>query len=769
VTERRTLARLLRPPAPGLDHPTLISFTPDGGAITFLQSADATNVRSLWRLDLSTSERELLVVGHAPPRGGGSGDAAENGAEEALPLEEQLRRQRARETALGVTRYVRATAADTVVVPVDGRLLVSVAGGQGELVPGVDGVQAVAIAPDGSRLAYVRAGNVHALATGSAGQGAALTSDAADGTTNGLPDFAAAEELDRHEGLWWSGDGQALAWARVDERSVPRYALARLTDGRIHVELHRYPFAGGPNARVRLQVASFTGSTTSGGLLPPAGGPVEVDLGMADDDYLARVVPHPAGGWLVAVLPRAQRTLRWWRVLGDGGTHPLWEESSEPWLNLDDDTRILGDGSVLRTTERTGFRQAELRPPGAEAHLLTGGDWVVTSVAGVNEGRAEVYVLGTADGPLERHLYAVPLDAPRPVERPARLTQERGWHGAVFSADGERWIDTWSTRTEAPAVVARWRNAERVVPVHAPSASAETLGLPVPDFLELRAADSATLLHGALFRPSSRTVGPGPDGALPATRTPAPPLVVWVYGGPHSQNVREAWELTIHPSRQGLAQAGFAVLVVDNRGTANRGLAFEAAIAGTLGVVEVADQAAVVEQLVALGEADGGRVGITGGSYGGYMTIRCMELRPDLFRAGVALAPVTDWRGYDTAYTERYLGLPGANPAGYRASSSIPDAGRLRGKLRIVHGELDENVNPWHSARMVAALVAAGRDPLLATVAGERHRYRNVVALSRRERDTLRHLQQALARAVPAKELPAATRPPGVRPPRRGG
>jgi dipeptidyl-peptidase-4 len=702
-----------------MDLPTGIAFSPDGAALTYLVSEDGTNVRSLWWHDLATGRREVVVSG---------GAAGRSRSEASLPIEERLRRQRERETSLGVTRYRWSAAGSTLIVPLDGRLFVATNGSRATELPGVQGVQAAAVAPDGTRVAFVRGGEVHACTVGP-GDVRQLTSDAADGVSNGLPDFAAAEELDRHDGLWWSGDGASLAWARVDERAIPAYALAGLTSRGFHVERHRYPFAGGPNARVRLLVAPFPAPGAASAGLPPPGTPVEAGLDMAEDDYLARVVPHPAGGWLVAVLPRAQRRLRWWRVMGDGAAHPLWEEASEPWLNLDTDTRVLADGRVLRTTERSGFRHLEIRDADGGLRALTAGTWMVTGLVGVSEPRGEAYILGTADGVVERHVYAVPLDAPRPVGRPVRLTREPGWHGAVFSRDGERWVDTWSTRREAPRVVARLRDGGEAIPVHAPSATAASLDLAVPELMEVTAADGKTRLHAALWRPAA------------AAR---PPLVVWVYGGPHSQYVREAWELTIHPTRQALAHAGFAVLVVDNRGTANRGLAFESAIAGRLGHAEADDQVAAVAELAARGVVDGSRVGITGGSYGGYMTIRCMERDPDRFTAGVAIAPVTDWTGYDTAYTERYLGPPGEHAAGYRSASAQAAAGRLRGALRLVHGELDENVHPWHSARLVAALRAAGGEASLSTIPGERHGFRSLRALLRRERVVVSHFEETL-------------------------
>jgi dipeptidyl-peptidase-4 len=437
--------------------------------------------------------------------------------------------------------------------------------------------------------------------------------------------------------------------------------------------------------------------------------PREVDLDFADG-YLARVVPHSLGGWLVAALPRDQRSLHWYLVETSGSATELWVERPDPWVNLDDATWILSDGRVVRATEASGYRHLELRAPdGSSVRRLTSGEWAVTDLVHVDEMRGEVLFIATADGVLQRHLYVVPLDAARPVLHPRRLTAEPGWHAVSMSDDGDRWADTWSARHQAPGVVVRSRNGDPDVTIHWPSTPAGRSRMVVPDLLTLLAADGTTPIEVALFRPPrSAAARPGP-------------AVVWVYGGPHSQHVCEGWALTVEPYRQALVRAGFTVVVADNRGTANRGLAFESAIAGALGSVEIDDQAAVIESLASRGEIDLNRLAITGGSYGGYLTLMAMAQRPDLFPVGVAFAPVVDWTGYDSSYTERYLGLPATNAKDYRRASVLAHAGQPLGRLLIVHGTRDENVHPWHTLELQAALRATGRDPEVAWLANERH------------------------------------------------
>jgi dipeptidyl-peptidase-4 len=459
---------------------------------------------------------------------------------------------------------------------------------------------------------------------------------------------------------------------------------------------------------------------------------------MQPDDYLARVIAHPAGGWLAAVLPRDQRSLHWHRVGADGSAQPLWVESADPWINLDDDTRVLPDGRILRSTERTGFRHLELRAAdGSLERVLTAGDWMVTDVVGLASSRREVLFRATRESVLERHLYAVSWDTHEPCHDPERLTAEAGWHALVASADGERWIDTWSDLQHAPRVSAVTRGGASQL-IHESSTTAEAEGLDPPELVELLAADGTTPLHAAVYRPAR-------DGASEA----APPTVVWVYGGPHQQYVHRSWEHMVqYPQRHYLAQAGVTVIEVDNRGTACRGLAFESAIHGRLGWNEVADQAAAVRQLADRGLLDSGRVAIFGGSYGGHMTILAMALEPDLFTAGVATAPVTEWTGYDTAYTERYLGQPAANADGYRESSALTHADKVRGELLLIHGTVDENVHLRHSLRMEEALRQAGSETELVQLPEQRHRVRGE-AIRERDRRTLAHLLGALGLPLP--------------------
>ena len=716
---RLTLDDVARRPEPGMDAPGSVAFAPDGRSITYLQSRGNSLVRSLWSHDLASGERVEIA---APP--------PDTTSEETLSRADQLLRERTGTIELGVTSFLWAGGEQepSLLVPIGGRLFVSGAREAERHIDelaGVEGAGGAALSPDGAFVSFSMGGDVH-IAPVRGGPLQRITDDAEEGVSNGLADFTAAEELDRFEGAWWGASSHSLLFAHVDERAIPTLTITHPLGADPSGEVHHYPFAGGPNARVTLRMASLDRPGWQG-----------VDLPMEADDYLARVIPCPKEGWLAAVLPRDQRSLHWHRIAEDGSSRHLWTEDNDHWINLDDDTRVLADGRILRSTERSGYRHLELRDATGELdRTLTQGDWVVTSVAGISARRGEVLFTATRDGVLERHLYAVPLDAAEPIADPERLTREPGWHTVVADSEGERWIDTWSDLGHAPRVTVASRDGESRL-IHGSSTTAEEAGLDPPELVELLAADGQSLLHAALYRSAAPLPGTGP-----------PPAVLWVYGGPGKQYVKNDWELTTFGLRQYLAQQGATVVVVDNRGTPFRGLAFESAVHRRMGTNEVADQATAIRQLADRGELDLGNVGVVGASYGGFMAIMAMALEPVVFRAAVAVAPVSEWTGYDTAYTERYLGHPGENPDGYHESSALAHVSEVQGDLLLIHGTADENVHLRHSERLVEAFRDAGRVIELVRLPEQRHIMRGGVIRVREQR-TIAYLLRALGLPLP--------------------
>ena len=710
--QRLSLAQVAAYPRPGMAGPAAISFTPDSSALTWLWSESGGLVRSLWRVELESGARRVLV---------GPDDGSDG-----LSREEELRRERTRTRELGVASYswAREAKPSALLIPGGPRLRLIAGDSEPQELNGTENAVEPALSPDGRRVSFVRDGDLYALDR-ERGEASRLTNEAEDGLTFGLADYIAQEEFGQMRGHWWSRDSRRIAFARVDARGIPEYPIVHQGMERPEVERHRYPFAGEANAEVRL------------GVIDADGGDIEWRELPDEDGYLVRVAwwpqPDRAEGRLVAQwLNREQNRLRLFTWSADGQRETLLDERQDPWINIDDEARGLKDGTFIWADESTGWRQLSLRAAdGSPIRRLTDGEWIVSDLIGVDEERRLLYFSATCDSPLQRRVYRVSLDGGEPEP----LTEPGGVQGGALSRDG-RWLATMGSSLERPPWIAVQRadqpDARPRTLFEQPEIGAAALGLIPPRLRTFRGADG-TELYGALYEPSG---GATPDEA--------PPLLVAVYGGPHAQTVVDAWALTVDLRAQYLAQQGYLVLKLDNRGMAGRGLAFEAQLHRRMGAIEVDDQAAAVEQLAAAGEIDPARVGVYGWSYGGYMTVMSMLRRPDLFRAGVAGAPVSDWDGYDTGYTERYMATPQRNAEGYREASLLTHAAQLEGKLLLVHGGIDENVHFRHTARLITALTAANRDYDLLLFPQERHMPRNAAGLEYQERKLAEYFNQHL-------------------------
>ncbi len=663
-----TLDLVARYPRPGTAVPGKISFSPDGRLLTYLHAAGGGLARVLHAMDAATGATRVLF---SPP-GGGVTDAN-------VSREEALRRERQRLRETGVTHYAWSETGETLLVPVGGDAW---AGPEGSLQIVARGAIDPHLSPDGGRVAFVRDSELFVAGVAVGGE-RRLTHDASPGVTNGLAEYVAQEEMARYSGSWWSRDGKLLAYEQADDRHVPDYTIPHLGNIAPVFERHRYPFAGAANAKVRLGVVSAEGGPTTW-----------MDLG--DFEYLARVAWHPDGRLFVQLQTRDQKRLElktFDPATGRGTT--LLVEESDLWINLHHDLRFVPDtGEFLWASERSGFKHLEMRrSDGSLARVLTSGEWAVDSVQGFDPmGRRVAFT--AANPPTECHVFMVGIDGGEPV----RLTKEPGIHQAVFSKDFSSWVDIHDSLS-APFSV-RLQNPDREV--HA--AAKVDLPLVAPELFSYRSRDGEELF-GVIYKPA---------------RLPAP-LVVEVYGGPHHQTALNTWLRTVELRDQYLASQGFLVLRADNRGSARRGLKFEGALARRMGTVEVRDQVDAVNFAKSKGWVDGDRVGICGWSYGGYMTLMCLLKAPDVFKAGVAGAPVTAWDGYDTHYTERYMGTPADNPDGYREGSALEFADRLGGRLLLVHGMLDENVHFRHTARFVDALIKANKPYEILLYPSERH------------------------------------------------
>lgn len=582
------------------------------------------------------------------------------------------------------------------------------------------------LSPDGQLVAFVRAGDLFCVHIGE-GETPSEEKQLTWGghppeVTHGLAEYVAQEEMDRCSGFWWSRDSTKIAFTKVDLSHIPSMRImhqGRATTGPSAQEDHLYPFAGKSNGKVRLGVVALvTGQITWMDL--SCGGNAH-----GKDEYLARVDWLPDSRHvLVQTQDRLQQVLQYWKFDVNTGSKALvLEDQSRVWTNLHDCLKPLAHakygGGFLTASERTGFRHLYLHAAdGRQLAQLTAGDWMVETVEAVDEERGIVYLTGTYAGPLECHLYSVRLPADlqgyNPAENPpVQLTSAPGHHAVVLDPTMSKFVDSHDSVTEPPTVQLRSLKDGSVITKlyekSPPDLRIERFSLVPPEIITIPAPDGASLF-GAVYRPDTAKFGLGPYKT-----------VVHVYGGPHVQTVSNSWMLTVDMRAQFLRSQGYLVLKLDNRGSARRGLDFEGAVKHNLGSLEVSDQVAGISLLVSQGLTDPARVGIYGWSYGGYISAMSLVKAAHVFKAGVAGAPVTSWDGYDTHYTERYMGTPQTNPGGYAESSVLNHVDNLQGHLMIVHGLVDENVHFRHSARLINALHHARKEYELLVFPNERH------------------------------------------------
>ncbi len=666
-------------PPPGTGGPQTPQFLEDGSQVVYLLPRAGSTTLDLWIYDVARKESRLLAT---PP---GEGDA--------YSLEEELRRERTRQAWGGITSF--QVFGDALLVPHGGQYWFGKVGEGLRPLADLRDAQDPRLFPDGRRIAFVREGDLHVLdlATGSV---RALTQGAVPGLTRGLAEYAAQEELGRGEGYWIRPDGALIAYEEADERHIPAYPITHQGANPVWVEEHRYPFVGAENAHVRLGTVAAEGGETT--WYEGAG------------EYLGRVLWTPAGDLCALWMDRLQARAAW--VIyhpGDPHAYPLRSEEIAPYYNLNDDTRFLESGELLYSSERTGARRLYLRGADGGERMVGTDKGNVTELLALDAERRVAYYLGWDEDPTQRHVFAAPLDG----ARSERLTHTPDWHTATFSRDARSFVERRSSLERPAATLLRriGQPTESII-YEESETTAEGLGLTVPEIVQITAADGKTPLCGAIYRP--RNPKPGKR-----------PLIVSVYGGTHAQMVTRTWEqLTADLEAQYLAQQGYLVFKLDNRGSFGRGLAFETPIFERFGTVELDDQVAGVRYLVEHEGVDPARVGIYGWSYGGFMTLTALLKAPGVFKAGVAGAPVTDFRWYDTTYTERYMGLPQENAAGYDGAALWPRADRLQGDLLIIHGLVDENVHFRHTARMVTALIEAGKPYALQVLPESRHSVR---------------------------------------------
>jgi dipeptidyl-peptidase-4 len=514
------------------------------------------------------------------------------------------------------------------------------------------------------------------------GSETALTTDGTEDLRNAFPDWVYPEELGQYQAYWWSPDSKRIAFMQFDEKPVAKYPIVHDVQPIPRFELLGYPKPGGNNPIVRLFVVDVATRKI-----------VRLDTGDDLDVYLYR------GQWTndgkeftYHRLNRLQNKLELFAAdPATGKTRLLLTDTDPCYIDESTDLIFLGDNQrFLWTSERSGWREIYLYDlAGKLLKQLTNAKLPVRGIQGVDESRGCVYFSGQEANGTESHAYKVKLDG----SGFAKLTKEPGSHNLNYSPTYEYYVHSFSSFDVPPRTTLCQADGKvlRVLNKQAPSKELLDLQLVKPEHFLFKSADGQYDLDGLLYFPAHFD----PNEKYP--------LLLSIYGGPGSKGVTNRYNMT--DGSQALAQLGFLVAVCDYRGVSGRGKAFQNLHYMKLGQVELEDHVAFVKALGGRPYVDTTRVGITGHSYGGYFTCIALLKEPDVFHVGVAGAPVTDWRNYDTIYTERYMRRPQDNPDGYEKGSCLTYAKNLKGKLFIHHGAVDDNVHPGNTIQLVQALL----------------------------------------------------------------
>ena len=546
--------------------------------------------------------------------------------------------------------------------------------------------------PDAKSVSYLRNHNLYVHPVGGDGaQETALTTYTAPTLLNGEVDWVYLEELDVRSHYFWAPDSSAIAYLQMDEAKVPEYPITDFIPTHVNIDPQRYPQPGDPNPGVRVGVVPVGGGATRWIALPFS----------QNNDYIPRFGWVDAHTLYIEVLRRDQKSRS--LFLADartGEAREVYSDTDPKYLNFDYDVTLLPHGRFVASSWRDGYthlylyRFDEKHPLAGPATLvrkLTSGDYDVTAVDGFDDKTETLFYVSNQESPVESNLWKVKLDGAAPV----RITPEKGSHDTLVSPDHQHFSDLYSTAATPPE--------GRVCPVGAQSAcNGFWHSNPVPpaagvsrSIVTFTAADGQTKLYATLTMPAGNSA--------PASV----PLILNPYGGPlQTPSVTDSWASPLFDEL--VAQHGFAVLNVDNRGGGGRGREFQQVALDNFGAVQLSDQLAALDQaLTRYPQFDAKRVGWWGWSWGGTFTLYAMT-HSDRFKAGVAVAPVTDFRNYDSIYTERYMGLPSEDEAGYKAAAVTLAAANLKGRVLIALGTGDDNVHMANTVQFLEPLIDAG-------------------------------------------------------------
>ena len=690
MAEQLTIERIFTGGNLSGPSPRALKISPDGSRVTFLRAkADDQNRLDLWEYNIKEGSTRLLVD---------SNDIAPQG--ETVTDEERARRERERTANFsGILDYQWSPDGKRLLFPLGDALylfdldatLVAKEGNSKRAAPlrRLDtGGAAIdpRISPKGGFVSFVRDQNLWVidLANDTRHQ---LTRDGGGTVHNGEAEFIAQEEMDRSRGYWWAPDDGAIAFQQYNEAQVPLVRRFEVQAERTDVIEQRYPAAGQPNVTTRL------------GLVTPAGKEVRW-IPVGEDIYLARVDWANPKQLTFQRLDRAQQKLD--LVMVDAATlkqTTLLSDTSATWINLNDDLRFLPNGKgFIWGSERTGFHHLyRYDMDGTLVQAISAGDYNVDKLLAVDAKAGIVYAESNRDFVGDQQVYAYALDGSTAL-KPRRISERDGTHTVQFARDASFYIDTFSDPATPPQVAIVGNDGKRIAWIEENELDANHPMWPyrqlitTPEFGSIPAADGQ-LLHYRIYKPT---------GFDPTKKYP---VFDYYYGGPTAQRaLRNFGDRPDDMFNLYMAQQGYVVFTLDNRGTPRRGRQFSDPIFHQLGAIEVDDQVAGIHWLKSQSWIDGERIGVYGRSYGGYMTTMLLGKASNDIAAGVAVAPVTDWSLYDSMYTERYLGRPQDNKAGYVRSATFAWLDGLSSPLLLIHGMADDNVLFTNSTKLMAAL-----------------------------------------------------------------
>ncbi len=666
-----TIERIFESPSLEGNAPRNLKVSPDGQRVTFLKGKESDYEQlDLWEYHIASGKTRMLF------------DSADLAAkDEELSDEEKARRERMRLSGSGIVSYEWAQDGSALLFPLGGDVYYHKLGEKGaKQLLDTDAFETdIRLSPQGNFISFIRDQNLY-IKNIKTGKEQAITTAGGGPVKMGMAEFVAQEEMGRMTGYWWANDESHIAFTKVDETPVDIITRSEIYANEIKMIEQRYPMAGSANVDIALAVQNID-----------TGKRQWVDLGSDKDIYLARVDWMPDNQTLTyqwQTRDQQKLALKAYNI-ATGDQQVLLTETSDTWVNLHDDLTFLASGEqFIWASERDGYKHLYLfDKTGSLVRQLTAGDWVVDAVEAVDEKSGKIYFSGRKDTPLESHLYQVNIKG----GEISRISTREGYHQVSFAKDASIYVDQFSTANHPAQVSLHQANGQQITWLEENKLDENHPLSPYvknwhePEFGTLTTADNTTL-HYRLYKPENLQQ--------------KHPAIVYLYGGPHAQMVTNSWGGNRGLLMQYWVSQGYVVFTIDNRGSNYRGKAFEDPIYQKMGTVEVDDQVTGAKFLQSLPYVDGDRIGVHGHSYGGYMTLMTMFKAPDYFKAGVSGAPVTDWRLYDTHYTERYMGNPKTDDKAYTDSSVFPYASDLQGDLLIYHGMADDNVLFTHSTRL---------------------------------------------------------------------